>query len=165
MEKIRTNILLSNNYRLLKIFTTIILLLSLGFYALQCGRSADQIRYTEVVGCLESASACLSKTFVLRITVVSSSVNETIGGITLKKELKRRLRLVNLPLDIESGSVVNVLGSFDSEGFFYVRKHSRYSWVRTLKFSVSILGFVLSLGLLFSKYRFSPAIFFPLVRK
>ena len=165
MGKSRTNILLSNNYRPLKIFTTIILLLSLGFYALQVGRSADQVRYNETVRCLETASTCLGKTFVLRIIVFSSSANETVGGIMLKRGLKRRLRLVNLPLEMEPGSVVDVLGSFDSQGFFYVRKHSRYSWVRAFKFSVSILGFVLSVVLLFSEYRFSPATFFPLVRK
>ena len=140
-------------------------MLSLGFYALESGRSKDQINYSEIVECLESAATCLGRTFALRIIFVSSTTNETIGEIKLSQNLRRHLNLVNLPLKMEPGSVVDVLGSFDSEGFFYVREHARYSWVRTLKFSVSFLGFVLSLVLLFSKYRFSPVTLFPLVSR
>ena len=68
-------------------------------------------------------------------------------------------------VELQHGYVIDILGAYSAESIFIVTKYQRGNWIRTVKYAVSILGLLLTVFLLFRRYRFSPHRFFPLIHR
>ena len=161
------NWLFSNRYRLQKLLIGILLLLGLCAHTHIAGNQYTHQKLIVLEHCLTNPTSCVDKPLVMRVKVKQSSNRSFIAHPRIRGEfqLAYPIPLVGDLTGVESGYVISILGTYSSDRTFIVSKFEKDNWVRIAKYSISLLGLVLTIMLMSRRYRFSSDRPFPLVHR
>lgn len=159
------NRLFSNQYRLQKLIVAILLLIGLGTHTQFIGSRFAHQKSIILEKCLSTPASCVDKPLVMRVRIKYPPVGPVIAYPKLHGEyqLVYPVPLSGNFLGIQHGYVIDILGTYSSDGTFTITKFQRNDWVRPVKYAVSLLGLTLAITLLRRRYRFSSSRLLPLV--
>ena len=117
--------------------------------------------------CLGNSVSCIGKPLVIRAQINYSSDESFIAYPRIRGKFRSEypIPLAGDLLKLRHEYVIDVLGVFSPENTFIITKYQRDNWIRTAKYAVSILGLLLTVILLFRRYRFSPNRFYILIHR
>jgi len=161
------NGLFSNRYRLYKLGIAILFVSGLCIYTHIVGNQYVHQKLVILEQCLKNSVSCISKPLVMRAQIGQSSDESFIAypRIRGRFQLEYPVPLAGDLVGLQHGYVIDILGAYSPESTFIVTKYHRDNWIRTAKYTVSILGLLLTVILLFRRYRFSSHRFFPLIHR
>ena len=157
----------SDRYRLHKFGVAILLVVGLCFHTHIVGNQHVHQKLIMLEQCLRNSVSCLDKPLVIRAQI-DYLAN---GSIVAYPRIRGRFRLDSpVPLagnlvELHRGYVIDILGVYSPERTFIVTKYRRDNWILTVKYVVSILGLLLTVILLFRRYRLSPHRFSLLIER
>ena len=161
------NGLFSNRYRFQKLAVVMLLLMGLGAHTQFVGTRYAHQKLIILEKCLRTPTSCVDKPLVMRVRIKHSSD----GSFIAYPKIRGEYRLVYpVPLlgdltKFQHGCVIDILGAYSSDGVFTIIKFQRNDWVRPLKYTISLLGLLLAVVLLFRRFQFSSGRLFPLIHR
>ena len=159
--------LFSNQYRLQKLGISMLLLLGLCTHTNIIGNQYALEKIFVLEQCLINPISCADKPLVMRVQVNRSTDDSFIAYPRIRGEYQLGYPVVLSGglKEIQHGYIIDILGVYSLDSTFIVTRYQRNDWVRPSKYAVSLLGLLLTIILLFRRYRLSPSRRLPLVHR
>ena len=159
--------LFSNQYRLQKLAISMLLIFGLCAHTNIVGNQHALEKIVILEQCLINSILCADKPLVMRVQINHSADDSFIGYPRIRGvyQLGYPVVLTGRLTGIQHGYIIDILGAYSLDSTFIVSKYQRDDWIRPVKYAVSLLGLLLTIILLFRRYRLSSDRRLPLVHR
>ena len=151
----------------LKVLGSLIILILLGTYSHQYGKTKDEKALKLILACVTSPTTCTDQPLVIRIRTGDWSKTLAMGEVKAGKNYlsEHPIKIAGLTGRKSAGRIIDLLGSFDRNSVFTTVRQREDDWVQATKYIVSLAGLGLCLWLFARLYSLSPGWRLPLIAR